>query len=157
MCAKPVAGIPALMNHRIQPNANSIGAGNSKSSCLKDDHRKGRGLDKLNAPLISDQKFQLRFNRYCRLKNTHILKWWQKSELKTKRISYFTIESNTGVITAIRYCSVFRSKRNFLLKMIIFIAGLQYAGISDCCILRTSYTQHKVHKESYFFQRTLLS
>lgn len=35
--------------------------------------------------------------------------------------------------------------------MVIFIAGLQYAGISDCCMLCASYTQHKVYKECYFF------
>lgn len=36
--------------------------------------------------------------------------------------------------------------------MIIFIAGLQYEGVSDCYILYTSYTEHKVHKEWYFFK-----
>lgn len=39
--------------------------------------------------------------------------------------------------------------------MVIFIAGLQYAGISDRYMLCTSYTEHQVHKEWYFFQRTL--
>lgn len=98
-------GIPALMNHRSHPNASSTGAGSSKPSCLKDNHRKGRGLEKLNASIISDRKFQLRFNRHSKLKNTHILKWWLKSAFKTRAISYFTIKSNTGIIAAMRYCS----------------------------------------------------
>lgn len=36
--------------------------------------------------------------------------------------------------------------------MVIFIAGLQYAGISDRYMLCTSYTEHQVHKEWYFFK-----
>lgn len=80
ICPRQWQGIPALTNHRSHPKANGIGAGNSKPSCLKDNHRKGRTLEKVSAPVISDRKLQLRFNRHCKLK------WWLKSAFKARRL-----------------------------------------------------------------------
>ena len=56
-------GVPALVNHTNDPNADGIGAGSSKPSCPKDNCRKGRGLNKADAPVVSDRKFLLKFNR----------------------------------------------------------------------------------------------
>jgi len=55
-------GTPTLANHTNHPKADSTGAGSSKPSRLKGNHRKGRGLRKAKAPTQRDGEFLLKFN-----------------------------------------------------------------------------------------------